>query len=749
MQGDAAEEMLGRPDHGPGAAVDLAAAVLDETERRSRDAGPGRPDGDSDGDMSAGQGDAVSLREATAQAGTAPLVVLTLVMAADELDRAALTVLAPDIQESLGVSNTVLAAIAGASGALLVLGAVPLGVLADRTKRTRLTGLATLSWAVIVALTGLARNAFQLFTARMVTGLGQSNVLPVHNGLLADTYPLGARGRIFGIHGAGRPFGQLLGPLAAGLLAAAIGGPESWRWVFALLAIPSIVLGLAALRLPEPRRGGNEQLALLDHLGNDHEPSGGDLPVSTSAAFERLNRIRTFHFMLLGVATVGFSLFAVPLLVSLHLEQQYSYDAFDRGLLLALVQAGPLLAAPLAGRHADRLARKSFQPLLVLAGGCVGAFGVLAVGALYLPGAPALGVGLAAAQSCSFAAFVLLPPVTAAVVPYRLRSQGFALVGVYLFLFGAFGGLLVTGALSDAFGERTALTVTVPPAALLGGALIAFGARHVDRDVVLARREVEEEHAEAQRLAAATSPDDIPMLQVRQLDASYGPVQVLFEVDLEVRRGETVALLGTNGAGKSTLLRAISGLLVPDRGVVRMEGRAVTLTEAERRPHLGLMQVRGGEAVFPGLTVAEHLDLYAREVRNGSEVTVDRRAAAFDVFPALVDRLNVRAGDLSGGQQQMLAVSRALLVRPKLLVIDELSLGLAPVTVEELVVVIRALQADGISMLLVEQSVTTALRVADRAVFMERGRVRFDGATAELAQRDDLLRSVFLGGEGR
>lgn len=726
----------------------LATAVLEEESRRQVDATVGANSADGELDEGAyrrltdgADGRSVGLRAATVEYGTSTLLVLTLLNVVDELDRAAVTVLAPDIQRSLGVSDTVLAAIAGASGALLVLGAVPLGVLADRTRRTRLVGLATLVWAAVVAVTGLVRNAFQLFIARMATGLGQSNVVPVHSGLLADTYPPGARGRVFAVHAAGRPLGQMAGPLIVGAIAATAGREHGWRWAFALVAIPAAVLGLVAWGLREPRRGAHEQLA---RGGKLIETTGPELPLSTSATFQRLKRIRTFHYTLLGVATVGFALFSVPLLVSLYLEDRYGYSAWDRGLLLAFVQAGPLVVALFAGRLVDRLSRRSLRPLLLFAGACIAAFGTVSVAALYLPGAPALGIGLAVAQAAAFAAFASLPPVTAAVVPYRLRSQGFAFVGVYLFLFGAFGGLLVTGALSDAFGQRTALTVAVPPAALLGGALVALGARHADRDVALALRDVDEEHAEARRLAA--SPEDIPVLQVRNLDVSYGPVQVLFELDLEVGRGETVALLGTNGAGKSTLLRCVGGLLVPDRGVVRLNGRTVTLTEAELRSRLGMVQVRGGEAVFPALTVREHLELYLREAPTGERREAEERV--LDIFPVLAHRLEAPARDLSGGQQQMLALSRALVRDPELLLIDELSLGLAPVTVQELLEVVEALKERGVPLLLVEQSLNLALAVADRAVFLERGRVRFTGPAAELAERDDLLRAVFLGEEG-
>jgi ABC-type branched-subunit amino acid transport system ATPase component len=243
-------------------------------------------------------------------------------------------------------------------------------------------------------------------------------------------------------------------------------------------------------------------------------------------------------------------------------------------------------------------------------------------------------------------------------------------------------------------------------------------------------------------------PDDIPLLQVRGLDFSYGPVQVLFDVGFEVRRGEVLALLGTNGAGKSTLLRAISGLGVPDRGVVRLNGRTLTYVDAEIRFREGVVQLRGGAGVFPDLTIAENLRT-AVLASGATDLELEmRRARVNDLFPALVNREDETARDLSGGQQQMLALAMALMHDPELLLIDELSLGLAPVVVQELLGVVEQLKARGQTMIIVEQSLNVALAFADRAVFMEKGRVRFEGDARELAERDDLVRAVFLGGEG-
>ena len=246
---------------------------------------------------------------------------------------------------------------------------------------------------------------------------------------------------------------------------------------------------------------------------------------------------------------------------------------------------------------------------------------------------------------------------------------------------------------------------------------------------------------------ARENPDRVPVLQVQGMNVSYGNLQVLFDVDLEIRRGETLALLGTNGAGKSTALKAIAGLQMPDRGVVRMNGRDITLVDPEYRVSLGMVQVPGGEALFTGQTVGENLEVWSWLIED-EPLRAERMERVFTVFPQLSERLNDKAGSLSGGQQQMLALSKAVLLEPELLLIDELSLGLAPVVVQDLLKVVEQLKELGITMVIVEQSVNVALSIADRAIFMERGRIQFQGPAQELLERDDLLRAVFLSGEG-
>jgi ABC-type branched-subunit amino acid transport system ATPase component len=238
---------------------------------------------------------------------------------------------------------------------------------------------------------------------------------------------------------------------------------------------------------------------------------------------------------------------------------------------------------------------------------------------------------------------------------------------------------------------------------------------------------------------------DGAILEVEAVDFAYGHLQVLFGVSLRVRRGEALALLGTNGAGKSTILNVIAGLARPAHGRVIMAGADITGVPAERLLGRGLVLVRGGQGVFPDMTVAENLDVQALTLRRRGSDVADRREVVFGTFPKLSERLGQKAGSLSGGEQQQLALAKAVMLGPSLLCIDELSLGLAPIVVEELLGIIREIHGQGTSIILVEQSLNIACDVCDRAVFLEKGHVRFEGAAKELLERDDVARAVFLG----
>jgi len=684
-----------------------------------------------------------SLSEGVRQgAGWGLLILLFCLQIVDEFDRVAIAILAPDIQETLGISDAVLGAAAGAAGVLFVLGAIPLGMAADRFKRVRVGGLATLGWSAIVFMTGWVTTAFGLFVARMGSGLGQSNVLPVQNSMAADAYPIAARGRIFGFLAMASPLGRAIGPLAVGAIAGIAGGTEGWRWAFWVISVPSLILGLILLfNTKEPERGRFEREA---HAAGLPDESGG-APISFVGAFERLQAIQTFHYLLVGIGALGFALFSVPLFVNLMLDDQFGLGAFDRGLVAAAAQVPSLFVLPIVAQRFDVIFRRSPAHAVTLMAAFIGTYGIFVAIAVWMPSVVLFTVFYSLAATVAVSGFAMVMPLMSTVIPFRLRSQGFSIVGIYIFLGGGFFGAVITGWMAGAWGERTALTLVAIPSSLLGGILLAQGARFIRGDMLQVVEEFEEEIEEQQRQAEGLP---VPAMQVRNVDFSYGPVQVLFDVSLDVNVGETLALLGTNGAGKSTLLRCLSGLGTPSRGVIRLNGSTITFADPGHRVRAGVVQLPGGKAVFDDLTIAENLRLAAFTLRKDPAHAAERTEYVLELFPEIRDRLHDTAGSLSGGQQQMVALAKALLLEPEVLLIDELSLGLAPAIVEKLLVILEGLKERGQTMVIVEQSVNVALSIADRAVFLERGAVRFEGAAQDLLDRDDLLRAVFLGGEG-
>jgi branched-chain amino acid transport system ATP-binding protein len=236
--------------------------------------------------------------------------------------------------------------------------------------------------------------------------------------------------------------------------------------------------------------------------------------------------------------------------------------------------------------------------------------------------------------------------------------------------------------------------------------------------------------------------DASPLLAVRDLHAGYGETEVLRGVDIAVDAGEIVAVLGSNGAGKSTLNRVISGVLRSRKGSIRFAGHMIEHEKPASIVSRGLIHVPEGRCVFPNLSVKDNLDLGS--YRRGSGQRRQNRERVFGIFPRLAQRQSQRAGSLSGGEQQMLAIGRGLMAEPVLLILDEPSLGLSPLLVEELFVLIQRINREGIAFLLVEQNVVQSLEVAHRAYILENGSVVLDGTSDQLRDNPDLKRA-YLG----
>jgi len=237
----------------------------------------------------------------------------------------------------------------------------------------------------------------------------------------------------------------------------------------------------------------------------------------------------------------------------------------------------------------------------------------------------------------------------------------------------------------------------------------------------------------------------VGLLEIRDLHVSYGKVEVLHGISLDVGEGEIVALLGSNGAGKTTTLRAVSGLIRPRSGEIAMDGRRLNDLPAHRIVALGLGHVPEGRRIFGALTIEENLRLGGYLIRNDAAAIDERMTRLYETFPRLRERSGQLAGTLSGGEQQMLAIARALMLKPRLVVLDEPSMGLAPKLVRAIFAMIAQIRSEGTSILVVEQNARQALRIASRAYVLESGRIALEGPAQALMQ-DARVRAAYLGG---
>jgi len=683
----------------------------------------------------------VTLRNGLRKAGSRAFITLAIIVTLDNLQSSGLAVLAPNIKSSFHVSTGAITFVLGITGGFVVLGILPMGWLADRFRRPPIIGWATFAFGLMVLASGFAINIFVFFLARFGAGISQSSTNSVHLSLLSDAYPINVRGRLYAGMGMASGAAMAASPLLVGLIATQVGGTNGWRWSFYILAIPILVVAIFAFRIKEPPRGQYEKKDVLGDVIGDPRPAAPSL----EAAFERIMRIRTIKTVLIAFSAIGFGLFTGPVLGNLYLNQRFGLDAFQRGLIATIGSVGVLVALPLVGRYYDRLYRKDPAKALSLIGKVILPVAFLVPIQYFMPNAVLWAVFNVPTVVLLLTGFSMIAPVLTSVAPYRLRGMVGAVGGIYVFFVGATGGAILAALLDSAFGLRATVLIIMIPSRLFGAFMIIRSAHFIRNDLSLVVVELQEELEEHRRQEA--DPEQIPVLQLSSVDFSYGHVQILFGVSFEVKRGEVLALLGTNGAGKSTALNVAAGLEVPARGVVRLNGRDITYTTPEQRARLGIHLLPGGKGVFGPMTVAENLEMGGFVYRSDRDELRRRTDRVYELFPALNDRRGERADSLSGGQQQMLALAIAMLHDPAVLMIDELSLGLAPIIVQELIEVVDGLKTAGVTLIIVEQSLNVAAAIADRAVFLEKGRVRFAGQIRDLMERDDLARAVFLGGQ--
>lgn len=659
-----------------------------------------------------------------------PLVVLFGLNAVDELDRAAFGVLLPNIRDAFDLDNSgVLSLVALVSLAALAL-QVPIAQYADRFPRVPLAIGGAVLWAFFSGMTGFATGIVVLGIARSGSALGKAVIDPTHNSLLSDYYPIEARSQVYSFHRAANAVGAFVGPLAAGLLAYAFG----WRVPFIVFVVPTLVFAVLALRLRDPVRGGWERQAMGM---SDEIVATEETKPSFAESWRTVHKVESLKRLWWSLPFLATSLIGFTTLASLMYEEEFGLDERGRGFAAAIAEPFALVGLVVGTRIVTRRYAGNMRGVNQF-GAKIAAFTSL----LSVLFALSPNIAVAVAVNCVIAAALAIvgPSILVSLslgIPARARATGFSVASLWVI-----PGLLVLpfiGWISENLGIRVGMLV-LTPLFLIGSYMLNAVGKVIDDDIA----QVWQASAARSEALYQRRRGEADLLLVRQLEVGYDQRQVLFDVDLDVKEGEIVALLGTNGAGKSTLLKAISGVVEADRGAVVLDGRDITHAPPDEIAALGVSQMPGGQGVFGGLTVSENLDLAGWTRRRDAEGVAAARAEVLELFPVLGQRLDTPAADLSGGQQQMVALGMALIARPQVLLIDELSLGLAPVVVGQLLPVVRRLAEDGVAVILVEQSVNVALTVAHRAYFMERGRIRFSGPTAELLDRTDLLRSVFL-----
>ncbi len=661
-----------------------------------------------------------------------PVLILFGLSTVDQFDKTAFRILLPDIDKDLHLTTGDAITLVGLVGAAAILLSVPIGFIADRRPRVPIAIGGAIIWGAFSLLTGFATATWMLFIARAGSQLGEAANAPTHNSLLADYYPFEARNGVFSFHRASLAVGAAIGPLVAGTIGAAYG----WRVPFIVFAFPTAIMVLLALRLREPNRGHYERAAMG---ASEDSITTEEVPPSFAESWRIVWNVGTLRRIFYALPFLATAFIGLGEMSNLFYAKIFHVGTAERGYIAAALAPAQLIALMVGAPIATRLLARG--PALIprfVAGVSLIVAAAWAGFAL----SPTLPIAIAL-NAVLLAGAVLITPVIfvalSLTIPPKVRSFGYAAAS--LFILPGIVIYVIVGALADSIGLRNAVLLNVP-IFLIGSALIASSGLEIDRDI----RRVWGQAAALSEVLYERRQGRVKMLLCRGINVKYDNVQVLFGVDFEIDEGEIVALLGTNGAGKSTLLKAIAGLVEPTDGSIIFDGRDMTYTPPNETAGRGVTMVPGGQGVFPTLTVRENLALAGWLHRKEKDRVAQATEHVLQLFPVLRERMDQAAGNLSGGQQQMLTLGMAFIEKPRLLMIDELSLGLAPAVVGQLLGIVRELRDAGTTIILVEQSVNVALTIAETAYFMEKGEIRFHGPTAELLERPDVLRSVFLEG---
>lgn len=667
--------------------------------------------------------------------GLKPVAVLTIIAASFSFTFTTSGVALPAVIRGLGTDVEeifrvlTLVSFVGIGATLL------LAYLGDRVKRVVLLAAQVFVSAVFTLLAGRAGSVWSFGSARAGFELGQealTNGVP-STSLQADYYPPEIRGKVFALRGV-LSFAFLAGsPVLVGFIVDNFG----WRVAYTIAGVALLAAGLFVLILKEPIRGYMERRSL--GASEDEAAKPVEAP-SLGEAVRSIWAIRTVRRFYIATVPAIAGSFTFSFFFFVMLAEVYHLRASQIGMVSAALAVGSLPFGFLGGGLVDVLLRRRPQQLLVYSG-------FIALGSCLVPIMLALTPPLWLVVVTLFVFGGLAGLITPArsvllvqVMPAHIRTLGLSLDT----LAGVPGNILrlyLVGFFVTRWGTPGAFSAVA--LFYFVSALIQFSAAgFFERDMkaAMASQLAGEEYRRARAAGRGK------LLVCREVDVEYDGVQVLFGVDFDVEEGQIIALLGTNGAGKSTLLRAISGTQEASGGAIVFDGRDITHMPPAEIARRGVIHVPGGRGVFPGLSVRENLVLGGWTV--SPEDLKARQDEIRQVFPVLAERMDYPAGLLSGGEQQMLSLAQAFLSHPKLLMIDELSLGLAPAVVEQLIDIVKKFRDQGTTVILVEQSVNIALTVAEVAIFMEKGEVKFVGKTADLLNRPDILRAVYVKGTG-
>ncbi len=667
--------------------------------------------------------------------GYKPALILGFIGFVALFDGFTFQVAGPEIARDLEINVGTIISVLVIIDTIGIFAGIAVGYYADRHKRIPMVGFGAILAGVSSMISSRGMSSFFVTSARSSASIGSYVSGVPQFALLGDYYPPEVRGRVVALVSSIQRSGRVLAIVLVGALVTSLG----WRGTTFIFGIPLIIAGiLALLFLREPVRGYMERKA--QGVGEEDSLSE-DEPLSLGESWRATIGTRTIRRFMVANVISECGDYVVALYFPFFLAERYGLNALERSFVALPAVAAALIGGVIGGNLIDRFVRRNPARVLVT----VGAFGLIAAaGVLLYTLRPPIIVLVVASAVVSFGSALLGPAravVFLNVIPPAIRTTGLQITGlVELPAKLVFVG--IAGRFFAEYGYESLFLFAIP--FIVIGSLVAMTAgSFYDLDIRAAAASALASSDWRKKKAGGTST----MLVCRDVDVAYNGVQVLFGVDFDVEEGEIVALLGTNGAGKSTLLRAISGTQQATSGGIVFDGRDITRMPPHEVAARRVIHMPGGRGVFPGLTVRDNLLLGSWLDDDPASVEA-RLTEVFEIFPVLAQRAEQPATLLSGGEQQQLSLAQAFLADPKLLLIDELSLGLSPAVVGQLVEIVKEIHRRGVTIVVVEQSINVALTLADRAVFMEKGEVKFVGRTADLLARPDILRAVYVKGTG-